>query len=86
MDADKRRKLIEVDYAIHPCCGLCEHADVPAMSDWGTCKAHDYQHEKHTGERRQLSINRLGWCPTFREADIRFLGAFAEFVRDSFTE
>lgn len=82
MDADKARVLREIDYEINPCCGLCQHATF-YDSFWGTCNINQYQHEKHTGEKRQLSINAAGVCPKFEalESAIEALHGYKEFVK-----
>ena len=62
-----------------PVCGLCQHAWFP-KDDWGTCTIQTYEHEKHTGPARQLSIHKYGTCKLFRlRVNVNFLGAFQEF-------
>lgn len=84
MDADKRRKLIEVSYEIRAC-GVCAWARMQPGADWGTCSIHTYDHQKHTGPERELSVNRHGVCPKFtvHPAAIDALHGFAEFVPPS---
>ena len=63
MDANKLKKLQDIDYTIVPTCGTCVHSFFSnSNSDWGVCVKHYYKHEKHTGDSRKLSINRSGSC------------------------
>lgn len=82
MDAEKRRVLIQIGYEIPPSCGMCKHADITPGSDFGTCGLHTYEHEKHTGPARQLSINRHGRCPQFEPEGLKYMAlhGFREFV------
>lgn len=64
MDENKLDKLREVGYEIKACCRLCLHGNFAPFSDFGTCAKHTYEHLKHTGEPRQLSIHRMGKCNT----------------------
>ena len=81
MDANKLKVLREIGYAIQKTCGNCLHATFPS-NDWGTCGIWTYQHEKHTGDVRELSINKDGVCPHHEvdEASSVVLGAFREFL------
>ena len=81
MDNNKLKVLREIGYRIMPTCGDCVWAEFP-QDDWGTCGLHDYQHEKHTGEKRQLSIHKSGNCPQFEVATLAHLSHFAEFFDD----
>lgn len=63
MDENKLTVLNEIEYQINRSCGLCSHGDFAAGSDWGTCRIHHYEHQKHTDELRNLSIHRSGGCP-----------------------
>lgn len=79
MDANKLKVLRALPYRINPCCALCQHGWFP-KDDWGTCELHTYEHEKHTGPRRQLSIYKQGSCPKFEaKPHLEHLGAFREF-------
>lgn len=80
MDTNKLKVLRGLPYSIQKTCGLCTHGVFP-NNDWGTCQLHTYDHLKHTGEDRKLSIVRYGSCPSFEfhkplEA---MLGSFKEF-------
>ncbi len=63
MDANKLKKLQDIDYTIKPSCGLCVYASFP-NNDWGLCAKHEYDHKKHDGMHK-LSIHRLGSCSEF---------------------
>jgi len=67
MDQNKLKVLREVSYSIKPACGLCSFGQFRELEggDFGTCYKFSYQHQKHTGEKRQLSIFRYGSCPSF---------------------
>jgi len=63
VDAAKLRVLQSIGYEIKRTCGSCLHARYPSEeSDWGTCSVNQYEHEKHTGPARDLSIHRTGKC------------------------
>ena len=64
-DENKFAKLQEAGYTVRPCCILCVHGTSIGPSHWGTCAKHTYEHKKHTGKPRQMSINRVGVCKTF---------------------
>ena len=61
-DGNKFAKLREIGYTLPITCGLCVMGEFPDRGDWGTCKIHRYQHLKHTGESRGVSIHRGGSC------------------------
>jgi len=82
MDANKLRMLREINYTIHPSCALCKHGEFRTLKDdFGSCMAKTYEHLKHTGDPRQLSVHRGGSCKDF-EVDPQkkaALGAYQEF-------
>ena len=81
MDRNKLKVLRDLGYKVLPTCGLCRHSSFP-QNEWGTCSANKYQHLKHTGEMRDLSIHKSGTCPKFH-ADLALLeklGGFYELV------
>lgn len=85
MDANKLKVLQEIGYKIQPTCGSCE-AGVFAdpKSEFGSCVLYTYDHQKHSGADRQLSINRYGCCPEY-ERDPRTLGplgAWSQFCTE----
>lgn len=82
MDAAKLKVLQDEGYQIAPSCGFCEHRSFASpATHWGTCSALSYEHQKHTGPPRQLSIHRAGSCSRFEldrvERDL--LGGFGQF-------
>jgi len=78
-DANKFQRLREVGYTIPVTCGLCIHRDFAnPRADWGQCKHVKYQHLKHTGPLRGVSIHRTGLC-THATLDPALLGALASF-------
>lgn len=81
MDANKRQELLRIGYQIHGSCGICKHGTFAPRQDFGACSVHTYQHLKHTGDRRQLSIYSHGSCDSF-ELDLNKanLGLWEEFV------
>lgn len=84
MDANKLILLNHVDYKVCRCCYFCKHAEpFLAHNNWSTCRKHLYQHLKHTGEMRQMSILKFGVCRDFEFADVyqTGLGAFSQFLR-----
>jgi hypothetical protein len=80
MDKNKEQKLMTIGYTIQPCCGLCAYAKLSA-DGWGTCKQHTYQHDKHTGVHRQVSINQYGLCTRFLADTATLSGKFKHFER-----
>jgi hypothetical protein len=81
MDATKLEVLKGI-YSVQKVCGLCEHGSFP-HDNWGTCSSHAYQHLKHTGAARQLSVVKFGSCPAFKadETKVVALGAYREFFK-----
>lgn len=82
MDANKRLKLLEIEYTITPSCGTCTHSQFRSGSNFGTCQLLTYEHEKHTEATRQLSIHRYGSCPEQTPSDSfeRTIDLWREFV------
>lgn len=80
MDRRKLQVLQALPYRILSTCALCTHSMFGTHGEWGTCGLHDYEHGKHTGGKRQLSINRSGTCPSFQmdEKDFVALEGFRE--------
>lgn len=81
MDENKLKKLMEIGYKIEPCCGFCIHRDMHPRSVWGVCRCWSYDHLKHTGLERELSISRFGHCQHFEadEHELRKLQGFKQF-------
>jgi hypothetical protein len=79
MDANKREELLRIGYSIRGTCGTCVHGHFN-NDNFGTCVIHDYQHLKHTGGKRQLSVYAHGSCPKF-ERGRSHLGLWEEFVK-----
>ena len=87
MDKNKLKVLQDIDYKIQKTCGLCQHGDFGlsyAKQRWGTCKIQKYEHLKHTGDKRDLSINIYGYCDKFQAQEIEMAGLekFIEFMKD----
>jgi hypothetical protein len=84
MDGNKLVVLRDLGYSIQPTCSFCKHARFPSLTAWGTCIQVSYDHLKHTGPARELSIHRSGTCSMFEknESQVRMLGAFAEFLAE----
>jgi len=86
-DPDKFRMLRKVGYQIPRTCGFCKHAQMKGFPGygWGTCAVHQYQHGKHTGGPRQMSIYHAGSCDTFElnPATLAVLGSFREFFEET---
>ena len=70
MDADKLRKLKEIDYRMLLVCALCRHSCFH-HNDWGTCSKHSYRHQKHTDSKRDLSVSKFGTCPDFEVDSVK---------------
>ena len=83
MDANKLKKLREIDYKINPTCGTCVHSYITCETDWGTCKLHSYSHAKHTVKGRSLSIHRSGSCEDFEISSEKEhnMSHFQEFIK-----
>ena len=61
-DANKFAKLREVGYTIPGTCRFCTHGWFGG-DYFGRCEKHTYEHGKHTGEHRGISIHQCGTCP-----------------------
>lgn len=85
MDANKLKKLREIDYEVRECCGMCVSFRGNKATFWGTCSINSYKHKKHIVEDRQLSISVFGWCEHFSLDTISKssidLGGFTEFLK-----
>ncbi|HEU5116103.1 MAG TPA: hypothetical protein VFT74_05440 [Isosphaeraceae bacterium] len=85
MDANKLQKLKDIGYVVRRTCDNCYYAEFNHRADaFGECTLYTYEHKKHTGPARQLSINRNGTCPshTLSDAQTALLHGFAELVED----
>ena len=82
MDLNKLKVLRELNYAINKVCSLCKHSNFHPNTNWGSCNLHEYEHLKHTGPARNLSIHKAGSCSSFEanEDELALLGAFEEFL------
>jgi hypothetical protein len=81
--------LKEIGYVIEPCCKLCVHSHFPFQAtNWGTCSNHDYQHLKHSGPKRELSITKYGRCSKFAASEnvAVVLGSYVELFTGSLPE
>lgn len=84
MDANKLQVLRDLPYTVKAVCGLCVHGVFPTPNnDWGTCAVQQYEHKKHTGPARQLSIVKFGSCERFEADPLKTasLGHFLEFLK-----
>lgn len=82
MDKNKLNVLREIGYRVHTTCGLCTHADI-SSDGWGTCGLHHYDHLKHVGQPRSLSINQFGSCPKWeRSWKVDTMKHFEEFFEE----
>lgn len=61
-DPNKLKVLAEVGYRVQPCCRICKHARFAPASDYGKCMILTYEHGKHTGTARQLTVHQAGRC------------------------
>jgi len=85
-DENKFSKLREIGYSIPVTCKFCAHSARFFGSEWSTCDKHKYEHKKHTGPARGVSIHAMGTCrdaelPPERAARTGALGAHAEFLQ-----
>lgn len=82
MDENKDKQLAEISYKVHRTCGQCKHFK-PGHGDFGTCNLFKYKHLKHTGEERQLSVNRYGSCSKFEmnPAALMMLGLYDKYLK-----
>lgn len=81
MDANKRLELLRISYEIRGTCGICKHGQFSPGQQFGACAIHTYQHLKHTGDERPLSINAYGRCGKFEmDQEKARLGLWEEFV------
>jgi hypothetical protein len=81
MDPNKLAELQKIEYQIPGNCGICQHGEM-SRTNFGTCRLYRYQHARHSGEKRQLSIYAYGRCNKFvLDEDKAQLGLWREFVR-----
>lgn len=80
MDQNKLEKLREIEYTIQKTCILCCFSTF-LSDEWGTCSCHKYEHVKHSGSVRLLSINKAGGCENFTLKRIHGLGKYDEFLK-----
>lgn len=83
MDRRKLAVLRSIGYTFPATCGLCMFMRRGTKDPtWGTCMVHEYQHEKHSGDARELSVHASGSCGEFqpREDASDMLGGYAEFL------
>ncbi len=83
MDRRKLAVLRDIGYTFPATCGLCTFMRRGTKDpNWGTCTVHEYEHEKHSGEPRELSVHALGPCGEFQPgSEARdVLGGYAEFL------
>lgn len=90
MDTSKLTALRQAGFVIPQTCGLCLHGQFSSpTSEFGTCNVLTYDHEKHTGPARHLSVYRHGGCRPLFSLDPekeKQLGKWAEFIeRRKFT-
>ena len=83
MDNNKLKKLTEINYVVPPSCGLCRFARFSITNLWGDCSRHTYQHLKHTGPARNMSVSRFGVCDKFEPDDraLAQLGKYGKFFK-----
>lgn len=83
MDENKLDKLKQIQYEILPTCHNCKHFKQLSDKFFGECCAYKYQHKKHTGAERQLSVYLGGHCPTHQWAneDMMMLHSFKQFIK-----
>lgn len=82
MDQNKLEKLRQIGYDIEACCAFCKHSKLEKGKDFGVCKNFTYDHIKHTGPDRYLSINRYGICHEFEDDEKKsgpILQSFKQF-------
>jgi len=84
MDKNKVLKLQQISYEIKPVCGLCQHFSGHDSQGFGSCGNTTYEHLKHTGPERPLSVHAFGSCHEFKKNPIGLgkLHGFAEFLKD----
>jgi hypothetical protein len=83
MDKNKLTELRAINYRIPKTCGLCKHGVFVGVNEWGGCAIRQYDHLKHTGPPRQLSIYKGGSCEDKFVLDERradAIGAYREFI------
>lgn len=89
MDANKLQVLNDIGYHLPDCCEHCEFSSFVRGELFGECLQFDYDHGKHTGRSRGVSIHRTGVCAFFtpctgvrRETKDARLHGFVELRRN----
>lgn len=83
MDNNKLKVLQDINYEIQKVCGNCKHSGIYGAAQYGTCKKKTYEHLKHIGPPRQLSIHVFGSCNSheYMEGYAAVLTTWAEFLK-----
>lgn len=81
MDNNKLDKLKEIAYEIKPSCGTCTFFKQYSDEDFGDCQKHTYQHQKHSGGQRHLSVVQYGSCHSYEPTELAWLHGFQEFLK-----
>lgn len=83
-DENKFTVLRTAGYNIPITCRLCKYGQFPNTGEWGTCGLHKYDHGKHTGDKRGVSVCLSGTCPSSIEDPQKVtkaaFGAHVEFL------
>ena len=87
-DENKFKKLRDMGYTIKPTCQFCVHSNFGPGCSFGTCGLHKYEHKKHSGAPRGVSIHKSGTCGDVDPLDERvmMLGAYEEFLECVFED
>lgn len=82
MDTNKLKVLRDAKYTIRKVCGNCSSGRFKKGNPFGECLSRTYTHEKHTGEKRQLSVHQTGYCDyhVFAEEETDKLHGFYIFL------
>ena len=80
MDANKAEVLRELAYVLRRTCSNCLFGEFQGRQEWSTCSKHEYDHQKHSDTKRQLSVNRSGYCTYHKWSDQFNVGLWKEFL------
>lgn len=81
MDENKLKVLKESGYTVFKSCGLCEHFRSGIGVNFGTCKIQIYDHLKHSGPPREISVTEYGGCQKWEPNSLNFYGTLGTYVQ-----
>ena len=85
MDKNKLKVLQDIDYKVQRTCGNCDWFVGDSYTKsimFSTCSKHTYEHKKHIGPERKLSVHRDGVCDKheWNGNALNFMHSYSQFT------